>query len=138
TFLNLFDFALLKGDRHTALQKRNSIVLTKATAEMFFGKEDPIGKTLINYDRNDTTNVVVTGILENVPHNSQLQFDALIPFSTIAKPDWMDNWGGNWLNSYFELAPNTNIASLEKKFPAYLKKHMSGDNWKNYELFLLP
>jgi len=95
TFLNLFDFALLKGDRRTALQKKNSIVLTKTTAEMFFGKEDPIGKTLINYDRNDTTDVVVTGILENVPHNSQLQFDALIPFSTIAKPDWMDNWGGN-------------------------------------------
>jgi putative ABC transport system permease protein len=138
TFLDMFDFALLKGDRRTTLQKKNSIVLTKTTAEMFFGREDPIGKTLINYDRNDTTDVVVTGILENVPHNSQLQFDALIPFSTIAKPDWMNNWGGNWLNTYFELAHNTNIASLEKKFPAYLKKHMSGDNWKNYELFLLP
>ena len=138
TFLDMFDFALLKGDRRTVLQKKNSIVLTKSAAEMFFGKEDPIGKTLTNYGRNDTTVVVVTGILENVPHNSQLQFDALVPFSTIAKPDWMNNWGGNWLNTYFELAHNTNIASLEKKFPAYLKKHMSGDNWKNYELFLLP
>ena len=53
-------------------------------------------------------------------------------------PDWMNNWGGNWLNTYLELAPNTNIAALEKKFPAYLKKYMSEDNWKNYELFLLP
>jgi len=81
---------------------------------------------------------VVTGVLENVPKNSQLQFDALIPFSTVARPDWINNWGGNWLNSYFELAPNTNIAALEKKFPGYLKRHMSGDAWKNYELFLLP
>jgi len=138
TFLDIFDFPLLKGDRHKALEKSNSIVLTKTQAEMFFGTADPIGKTLTNYGRNDTASVVVRGVLEDVPQNSQLQFSALVSFSTIAKPEWMNNWGGNWLNTYFELSPNTNIASLEKKFPAYLKKHMSNDNWKNYELFLLP
>src|SRR6476660_4489005 len=137
TFLDLFDFGLAKGDRHTVLQKKNSIVLTEITAQKIFGKEDPIGKMLANYD-HDTTALIVTGILNNVPANSQIQFDALVPFSTIAQPDWMNNWGGNWLNTYLELAPNTSMASLEKKFPAYLKKHMSGDNWKNYELFLLP
>jgi putative ABC transport system permease protein len=138
TFLNIFDFPLLQGSRSKALEKSNSIVLTKAVAEMFFGKTDPIGKTLINYGRNDTTQLVVTGVLENVPRNSQLQFDALVSFSTIARPEWMNNWGGNWLNTYFELAPNADVAALEKKFPAFLKRHMSDDNWKNYELFLLP
>ncbi|MDP4284197.1 MAG: ABC transporter permease [Bacteroidota bacterium] len=137
TFLNMFDFKLLNGDRKSVLQKKNSIVLTKATAEMFFGKEDPIGKVLVNYD-HDTTTLLVTGVLDNVPQNSQLQFDALIPISTIERPDWMNNWGGNWLNTYLELAPNTNTAALEKKFPDYLKRHMSDDNWKHYELFLLP
>jgi putative ABC transport system permease protein len=137
TFLDIFDFALLKGDRHGALEKRSSIVLTKTAAEMFFGKEDPIGKTLVNYDR-DTTTLLVTGILQDIPQNSQLQFDALIPISTISRPDWMNNWGGNWLNTYFEMSPNANIAALQNKFPGYLKKHMSEDGWKNYELFLLP
>jgi len=137
TFLDIFDFASLKGDRHSMLQKSKSIVLTRSVAESFFGKEDPIGKTLVNYD-NDTTTVVVTGVLDDVPQNSQIQFDALIPLSTIARKDWMDNWGGNWLNSYFELAPHSNIVALEKKFPGFLKKHMPNDNWKHYELFLLP
>jgi len=137
TFLDLLDFSLAKGDRHSVLQKKNSIVLTETTARKIFGKEDPMEKTLVNYD-NDTTVLVVTGILKDVPPNSQIQFDALIPFSTIAQPKWMNNWGGNWLNTYLELAPNTSMAALEKKFPAYLKKHMSEDNWKNYELFLLP
>jgi putative ABC transport system permease protein len=137
TFLDLFDFKLAMGDRRTVLAQKNSIVLTKATAGRIFGNENPLGKSLVNYD-HDTTALIVTGVMEDVPQNSQIQFDALVPFSTIQRPDWMDNWGGNWLNTYVELAPNANMASLEKKFPAYLKKHMPGDGWKNYELFLLP
>ena len=138
TFLHMFDFKLLQGDRKTALEKPNTIVLARDVAESFFGKENPIGKTLSWYRRNDTTDLLVTGVLENIPENSQLQFNALVPFRTIEQPQWMDNWGGNWLNTYLELAPNTDVAALERKFPDYLKRHMSDDNWKNYELFLLP
>src|ERR1051326_648659 len=138
TFLQIFDFKLLRGDRETALQKPNSIVLTEKGAEIIFGKSNPLGKTISHYGR-DSMNLMVTGIVENPPQNSQLQFDALISFNTIYRPGWMNNWGGNWLDTYFELAPHTNVAALEKKFPAYLKKHMArNDNWKNYELFLLP
>ena len=138
TFLHIFDFKLLQGDRKTALERPNTIVLTKEYAESFFGKENPIGKTLTWYRRNDTTDLLVTGVLANLPENSHLQFNALVPFSTIATPNLMNNWGGNWLNTYLELAPNTDIAALEKKFPEYLKRHMTNENWKNYELFLLP
>lgn len=138
TFLQLFDFKLLKGDRKTVLQKPNSAVLTETGAEKIFGKEDPIGKTVTHY-AGDTISFVVTGILEDIPENSQMQFDALFSFNSIYQPDWMNNWGGNWLNTYFELGPHANVAALEKKFPAFLKKYMAeGDNWKNYELFLLP
>jgi len=138
TFLDIFDFKLLQGDRRTALQKPNSILLSEKEAEKFFGKQEAIGKTLVNYGR-DTTTLTVTGVFGNVPQNSQLQFTALISFSTIARPDYMNNWGGNWLNTYLELEHGTNVKALESKFPAYLKKHMTdGDNWKHYELFLLP
>ncbi len=138
TFLQIFDFKLLKGNRTTALQKPNSAVLTQASAEKLFGKENPIGKTITHY-AGDTVSFVVTGVLENVPQNSQLQFDALYSFSSIYQPWMFNNWGGNWLDTYFELTPNANIAALNKKFPAYLKKYMAdNDNWKNYELFLVP
>lgn len=137
-FLQLFDFPLLKGNRVTALRNPNSIVLTASTARKLFGEDDPIGKTIDHY-ASDTVLFKVTGVLADVPENSQLQFDALCSFNTWFKPNWMDNWGGNWLNTYFELAPNTDIAAMEKKFPAYLKKHMQGgEGWKYYELFLLP
>ncbi|MGC4035869.1 MAG: ABC transporter permease [Chitinophagaceae bacterium] len=138
TFLQLFDYQLVKGDRKTVLEKPHSAVLTEETASKLFGNQDPIGKTITHY-ATDTTSFVVTGVMKNVPQNSQQQFDALFSFSTIINADMMNNWGGNWLDTYFELAPNTNVAALEKKFPAYLKKYITGyDGWKFYELFLLP
>ena len=137
SFFNLFDFPLVKGDRATALQKPNSAVLTESTAHKLFGNADPIGKTIVHY-ATDTVLFKVTGVVADVPENSQLQFDALVSFNTFIKPDWDNMWGGNWLDTYFELAPNTDVAALEKKFPAYLKGHLDGDGWKYYELFLLP
>ncbi|GAB3905207.1 ABC transporter permease [Larkinella knui] len=137
SFLQIFDFKLLKGDRETILKNPNSVVLTEESAANFFGKENPIGKTLVRYD-SDTIAFKVTGILENTPKTSHLQFDGVFSFNTFVKPDAMNNWGGNWLVTYLELAPNTDIAALEKKFPAFLKRHMNGEGWKFYELFLQP
>jgi putative ABC transport system permease protein len=137
SFLRMFDFPLLKGDRQTALQKPNSIVLTESAARTLFGNRDPIGKTVSHFGE-DTLLFTVTGILKAVPANSQFQFDALQSFNTVYKPDWVNRWEGNWVNTYVELAPNTNITALVKKFPDYLKKHLDGDQRKYYELFLLP
>ncbi|WP_121811770.1 ABC transporter permease [Mucilaginibacter kameinonensis] len=135
-FLKMFDFKLLRGDRETALLKPRSVLLTEDAAKRMFGDQDPMGKTITNYGQ-DTITYSVTGILANVPKNSQLQFDCLFSFSSIYKPWMFTNWGGNWLNTYLELAPGTNIAALEKKFPAYLEKYRGKGGSKSYELFLL-
>jgi putative ABC transport system permease protein len=138
TFLQLFEFKVIRGDKKTILEKPNSIALTEESAKKLFGNEDPIGKTITRYV-GDTINFTVTGIMKDAPENSHLQFDGLASFSTIAGPDNMNNWGGNWLVTYLELQQGTDIASLEKKFPSYLKKYMAnGEGWKFYELFLQP
>jgi putative ABC transport system permease protein len=140
-FLAMFDFPLLKGNRQDALLKPNSAVLTESGAKKLFGDENPIGKTISHYG-GDTLTYTVTGLLKDIPNNSQFQFDALFSFNTRYKPNWMKNWGGNWLDTYLELAPGTNVAAMEKRFPGYLKKHMTDngniDGSKYYELFLLP
>lgn len=141
-FLAMFDFPLLKGNRANVLLKPNSAVLTESGAKKLFGDANPIGKT-INHYGGDTLTYTVTGILKDIPNNSQLQFDALFSFNTRYKPDWMKWWGGNWLDTYLELAPGTNTAAMEKRFPDYLKKQMTANDknnegWKYYELFLLP
>jgi putative ABC transport system permease protein len=139
TFLQMFDFKMISGNRETALQKPNSVLLTQTSAKKIFGSANPMGATLVGYGGNDTIPFSVTGIMEDVPENSQIQFDGLISFNTIYRPNWMNNWGGNWLDTYFQLAPGANPRAMEKKFPGYLKKYMArNDGWKNYELFLLP
>jgi len=137
TFFDIFDFELLKGDKTTALARPNSVVVTEETAVKIFGSRDAIGQT-VTYYGNDTFNFVITGILKNIPGNSHLQFDGLTSMSTVASAEDMNNWGSNWLVTYLELTPNANIAAMEKRFPAYVAKHMSEENRKFYELFLQP
>ncbi|CAG5069653.1 hypothetical protein DYBT9623_02389 [Dyadobacter sp. CECT 9623] len=137
SFFNIFDFELSEGDKANVLKEPNSVVLSRESATRIFGQQNPVGKTIMHYG-TDTLALKVTGIMENVPANSHLKFDALFSFSTITRPDYMNNWGGNWVVTYLELAKGTNVAALEKKFPSFLKKHMKGDGWKYYELFLQP
>ena len=137
SFLQVFDFPLVHGDRATALTEPTSLLLTEESAAKIFGKENPIGKTIVHYG-GDTVTFKVTGILKNIPKNSHLQFDGIASFKNIEDPEWLNGWGGNWVNTYLELAPNTNIAALESKFPAYLRKHKGEEGVKNYKLFLQP
>lgn len=137
TFLKIFNFKVLKGNAQSAVEKPNSIAITQETAEKLFGKEDPIGK-IINHYGGDTVKFTVTAVMANVPKNSQLQFDALYSLAGIHLQPWMDGWTGNWLNTYVKMAPGINTAALEQKMPAFLKKHIGGEDYKHYELFFMP
>ena len=138
TFFQMFNFKLVRGDRGKILDQPNTAVITVSTAQKLFGGQDPVGKTIMHY-AGDTTHFMVAGVVLDPPANSHMQFDALFSFGTSYKLNMMNNWGGNGWITYFKLAPHTNVAALEKKFPAFLKNHLTqNDNWKNYELFLSP
>lgn len=138
TFLDIFDFELLQGDRTTALDEPYTMLITEATALKFFSKtEDVINKTLTYRDKE----YKVTGVLKNVPENSHMQFDALVSMTTLTREEkeFNDRWGSNFLNTYFLLNPNTDIKSMEKKFPAFMSRHMDDPDINTYyKLFLQP
>ncbi|MFC2157063.1 ABC transporter permease [Acidobacteriota bacterium] len=73
-FLNIFTFPLLQGSPETVFQSRDSVVITERTAAKFFGSQDPVGKSLLI---NNSNELIVTGVLKDVPLNSHLQFDYL-------------------------------------------------------------
>ena len=79
-FFELFSFPLIAGDPGTALDGPNSIVLSRRLAQRLFGSDDPMGQTLQLGDRGISGDFVVTGIAADVPYESSLKFDWVIPF----------------------------------------------------------
>ena len=136
TFLEVFDFGVKQGDRLTALDEPYSIMITEKTALKFFDSaEKAMGNTITFRDKE----YKVTGILEEVPENSHMKFDALASMTTITSEEknFNDRWGSNFLNTYLVLHPNTDIAALEAKFPAFMSRHMDNpDINKFYVLYL--
>jgi putative ABC transport system permease protein len=136
TFLDVFDFALLVGDPATALDEPHTMILTEETALKFFETaEAALGNSL----NVSTEEFKITGVLKNVPENSHLQFDALLSMTTFTRRDAQFNhrWGGNFLNTYLILEPNTDIKALEAKFPDFMVRHTGNDDVnKYYTLYL--
>ncbi|MEQ1587127.1 MAG: ABC transporter permease [Cyclobacteriaceae bacterium] len=138
TYLEIFDFEVLQGDRTTALDEPYSMMVTEETALKFFPSVDQaMNNTLTWRDKE----YKITGILNDVPENSHMQFDALTSVATMLAEDkeFNDRWGGNSLNTYFVLHPGTDIPALESKFPAFMSRHMDDpDINKFYKLYLQP
>ena len=136
-FFEIFDFELLYGDSEIALKEPNSIVLTEETALKYFNETNVIGEYLY-FRGDDTLSFKVTGVLKDIPDQSHLKFDALVPISSFPGLDESrrESWGNNWLVTYFRMAPGTDIKAMEEKFPDYLTKYMGEDATDGYQLFL--
>ncbi|HEX4850455.1 MAG TPA: ABC transporter permease, partial [Puia sp.] len=129
-FFTFFSFRLLKGNPLTVLNDPLSIVMTEKTAKKYFGNEDPIGKVV---DFNEKLRLKVTGIAENVPSNSHLDFDMVVPLSNWRNEYWMNQWPSNGLFVYLRLNPSVPPKDLQKKFPHFMDKYLG--EWYRKEGF---
>ena len=124
TFFDVFSFDLIRGNPKTALVDPYSFVLTKSTAEKYFGQEDPIGKTI---KVNDKRNYTVTAIVADPPENSHFDFEVLASFTSQIKTNGKEayeNWGSLGLYTYVLLAKGANPDEVEKRFPEMYLQYM--------------
>ncbi len=119
SFFDLFSYRLLKGDKKSALLKPKSIVISESTAHKFFGSENPIGK-ILKYHGKDLT---VTGICEDVPKNTHLQFTELLSFSTLS-PNDQNNWTNHAFYTYILLKNHADPKAVEPKLSEAFDKYM--------------
>ncbi len=113
SFLTMFSFPLLRGDRTSALNEPMSLVITQKTAEKYFGSDDPIGKTLTVNTRHE---FMVTGILKDVPQNSTFRFNVLISYRFLEKMGIArDNWQDNNVPTYVKLSEIAQIPQITAK-----------------------
>jgi putative ABC transport system permease protein len=129
-FFEIFSFLLKAGDQSKALQDPYSIIISKAKARKYFGKEDPMGMTM---ELNDGKQFRVTGVLEDIPGNSHLQFDFLASFKTlesvIGRSLISENWLNNSYRTYLTLHENTDLRLLDAKLRNYDIEGFNGNTW---------
>jgi putative ABC transport system permease protein len=130
SFFKIFDFPLLQGDTKTALSNPNSVLLTKETADKYFGDwRQAMGKT-IRWDNKEV--LKVTGILAPIPKNTDFQFKVVFSLGTgrtanMLKSTDYDSTGGFY--GCYVLAPaGMTGAQLTDKLQALMKKYRSPEN----------
>ena len=124
-FLHMFSFPLISGNPNTALSSVNQIVITEKLSKKLFGKENAMGK-VIKIDSTDL--FTVSGVLKDLPNNTQFTFEYLLPWSYMKKICWDDNsWGNNSIKTYILLKTGVSQSSFDKKIKYVTISHTKND-----------
>lgn len=109
-FFSMFSFPLAAGNPDKALIEPNSIVISQEMEKKYFPEGNALNKTLVFAD---TLNMIVTGVMENIPANSHIQADMIISFSTYEalEPSFSfdEGWGNINMHNYILLKEGTDF-----------------------------
>jgi putative ABC transport system permease protein len=133
-FFQVIKLPLVAGDRATILAQPESIVLSQSAARKYFGKTNPIGKTISVSGGTDAARgliavhpLIVTGVIRDLPHYTQLAGEIFIPNSSqadlmpqSAKETWWDDQG----YGYVLFAPHTSPQAVISKMNAIIDKNL--------------
>lgn len=123
-FFEVFTFPLKTGSKKDVLSSENSIVLTRSSALKYFGEENPLGKTLLLTFGEKSKSFTVSGIAENVPPNSTIDFDFLINTKNLGfiyEPEYAQNWIFSRVQAFLLLKENNTHKNIEENLLAALK-----------------
>ncbi|MFY0591749.1 FtsX-like permease family protein [Roseivirga sp.] len=125
TFFDVFDFKFLEGNPETALKSNFGVLLSKSTAERYFGDKPAVGNRL-SMDVN-TDMLEVVGVIEDAPKNSHFHYSFLISYVSLKSLSFNDpwmSWGDFGHFNYVKLKPGTDPEVLENKIPEWVKEYL--------------
>ena len=133
-FFKMFDFDWLAGNAKTCLKDPNSVVMTQATAEKYFGDwKSAVGKT-IKYENK--TLYKITGILKNIPPNSDFPLSVVASYSALQNTyikqnlkDWVSTFGGAY--TFVVLPPELSPKKLNAQLKPFAKKYKPAEYSKD-------
>ena len=120
-FLQMFSIPLIEGDAKTALTSPNTIVITTALENKYFGEMPALGKSLMI----GSNPYKITGIIEKVPDNSHFHFDAFVSMATIKYAMQGNTWSNLGFYTYLLLDKKADPKKLEAKFPELIRKYVA-------------
>jgi predicted permease len=121
SIFSMFTLPFVQGNASSALSELHSLVITEKTAKKFFGDEKNIvGKTIRVDNKQD---YIVTGVLKDIPANTTMQFEWLMPFKIyFDQSPWLKSWGSNALSTYVELKPGVSVETVNKQLYNFIQK----------------
>jgi putative ABC transport system permease protein len=122
SFFDIFSFPFIQGDKNTALENPDGVILTHSTAEKCFGSEDPMSKTL----QVDGNPVIVTGVITDVPDNSHLQFDVVLPLTYMRDTNrgfFLTKWDSYGFATYVTLRDGVALNEIDQKIDDLIIKN---------------
>jgi putative ABC transport system permease protein len=124
-FFEIFRLPFLRGSPERALPDTNSIVLTESEAIRQFGSIDVVGRTITTTTGPQRRDYNVTAVIADLPRNSHLAFDALLPFDRSLYADYPEifrSWGAMGQYHYVKLRPGADAAAINAALPDWEKR----------------
>lgn len=130
SLLQMLSLSFIRGDRATALNQPQSVVISESLSRKFFGDADPIGK-IVTAKGKQSYSVdgvyTVTGVFRDLPSNASYSFRWISPYTVFEnKNDWMKPWNNNLTETLVELDPTSDPVEINKKLKDYLKIKNTG------------
>ena len=111
-FFRIFTFPAVEGDPLAALSAPDSLVLTESAARRYFPGGPAFGKTV---NINNQRDAVVRAVIRDVPANSDLRFDVLVPYAYLASRGFEESWTNNSILTYVQLKPGQDPGAVAMK-----------------------
>jgi putative ABC transport system permease protein len=129
-FFSFFPYVWLKGNRSTALREVNSVVISASAARKYFGDADPLGKELAISTISTSYPCTVTGVFQDPPQNSTMQFSMLLSWQT--SPEWQrKTWYVHESYTFLKLVSGASPTVVEAGFPAVAEGYKDGPALKD-------
>lgn len=121
TLFDVFTLPALEGDSRTALNKPNTVVITEATANKYFGTTHVVGKT-IETSQSKNNLYKITAVIKDIPHNSHFNFDFIFSMDNVQYG--FGNYLSNNFQTYILLKKGTDYKAFEKNFDQVIEKYI--------------
>ena len=137
----IFSFPFIQGDPHTALDDPDAVVISEQLAQKYFGPDwrtagTVLGQPLRMDNRKDFT---VAGVFKDVPRNSTLQFDFVLPIEEfIVRNPWLETWQSSALRLFVRLRAGASMAEVSAKIAPFITEHREEHEGLSNTLFLQP
>ncbi len=138
TFLEIFSWPLVVGESEDQLSNPSSILISESMARRYFGDEpatDLIGRT-VRHSITDVPDLTVSGVFADVPRQSSVQFDFLLPMQIFYdRNGWLTDWNNSGPNIYIKTKPQADWQFISDDMVDVQNQHIEGFR---SDLFLHP